>query len=128
MRGASLGVYVLRRIFLMIPTLFIVSVLCFVVIQLQPGSFTDRYLEDPRMSPATVARLEQQLGLTAPLGNSTAVGFGGWSQGVTLVFFFCQPSGCWSHWRTNHLDGDNYGHDHGSVVVASGTTRHSHRP
>ena len=66
MRGASLGVYVLRRIFLMIPTLFIVSVLCFVVIQLQPGSFTDRYLEDPRMSPATVARLEQQLGLDRP--------------------------------------------------------------
>jgi peptide/nickel transport system permease protein len=66
MRGASLGVYVLRRIFLMIPTLFIVSVLCFVVIQLQPGSFTDRYLEDPRMSPQTVARLEQQLGLDRP--------------------------------------------------------------
>ena len=66
MRGASLAVYVLRRIFLMIPTLFIVSVLCFVVIQLQPGSFTDRYLEDPRMSPETVARLEQQLGLDRP--------------------------------------------------------------
>jgi len=66
MRGASLGVYVLRRIFLMIPTLLIVSVLCFVVIQLQPGSFTDRYLEDPRMSPETVARLEQQLGLDRP--------------------------------------------------------------
>jgi peptide/nickel transport system permease protein len=66
MRGASLAVYVLRRIFLMIPTLFIVSALCFVVIQLQPGSFTDRYLEDPRMSPETVARLEQQLGLDRP--------------------------------------------------------------
>jgi peptide/nickel transport system permease protein len=66
MRGASLAVYVLRRIFLMIPTLFIVSLLCFVVIQLQPGSFTDRYLEDPRMSPQTVARLEQQLGLDRP--------------------------------------------------------------
>lgn len=66
MRGASMAVYVLRRIFLMIPTLLIVSILCFVVIQLQPGSFTDRYLEDPRMSPETVARLEQQLGLDRP--------------------------------------------------------------
>ncbi|MEM7735864.1 MAG: ABC transporter permease [Deinococcota bacterium] len=66
MSGSSLIVYIIRRILLMIPTLVIVSALCFVVIQLQPGSFTDRYLEDPRMSPETVARLEQQLGLDQP--------------------------------------------------------------
>jgi peptide/nickel transport system permease protein len=47
----------------MIPTLFLVSVLCFTVIQLQPGSFADRYLEDPRFTPETVARLNAQLGL-----------------------------------------------------------------
>ncbi len=62
----SLFIYMLRRLLLMIPTLFLVSILCFVVIQLQPGSFTDRYLEDPRMSAETVARLEQQLGLDQP--------------------------------------------------------------
>ena len=56
-------VYLTRRILIMIPTLFLVSVLCFTVIQLQPGSFADRYLEDPRFTPETVARLNAQLGL-----------------------------------------------------------------
>ena len=37
-------VFILRRILLTIPTLLLVSVVCFAVIQLQPGSFTDRYL------------------------------------------------------------------------------------
>lgn len=47
----------------MIPTLLLVSVVCFTIIQLQPGSFADRYLEDPRFTPETVARLNAQLGL-----------------------------------------------------------------
>lgn len=51
----------------MVPTLFLVSVICFFVIQIAPGSFTDRYLEDPRMSPATVARINAQLGLDRPV-------------------------------------------------------------
>ncbi|CAN5907619.1 ABC transporter permease [soil metagenome] len=55
--------YLLRRILVVIPTLFLVSVVCFTVIQLQPGSFTDRYLEDPRFSKETVARISAQLGL-----------------------------------------------------------------
>lgn len=59
-------VYVVRRIAVMIPTLFLVSVVCFFIIQLAPGSFTDRYLEDPRMSPAQVARINEQLGLDRP--------------------------------------------------------------
>lgn len=59
-------VFLIRRLLFMIPTLFLVSVLCFVVIQLQPGSFADRYLEDPRFTEATVARLNAQLGLDRP--------------------------------------------------------------
>ncbi len=59
-------VYAIRRIAVMIPTLFLVSVICFFVIQIAPGSFTDRYLEDPRMSPETVARINAQLGLDRP--------------------------------------------------------------
>lgn len=58
--------YLLRRILVVIPTLFLVSVVCFTVIQLQPGSFTDRYLEDPRFSKETVARISAQLGLDRP--------------------------------------------------------------
>jgi peptide/nickel transport system permease protein len=59
--------YLIRRILIILPTLLLVSVICFFVIQLQPGNFMDRYLEDPRMTKATVARLEQQLGLDRPL-------------------------------------------------------------
>ncbi len=47
----------------MIPTLFLVSVLCFTVITIQPGSFLNRYLEDPRVSPQTVARITSEMGL-----------------------------------------------------------------
>jgi peptide/nickel transport system permease protein len=59
--------YLIRRVLIILPTLLLVSVICFFVIQLQPGNFMDRYLEDPRMTKATVARLEQQLGLDRPL-------------------------------------------------------------
>jgi peptide/nickel transport system permease protein len=59
-------VFLIRRVLLMIPTLFLVSIVCFVVIQLQPGSFADRYLEDPRFTEETVARLNAQLGLDRP--------------------------------------------------------------
>ncbi len=70
--------YALRRTLIIIPTLLLVSVVCFVVIQLQPGSFTDRYLEDPRMNPATVARLKAQLGLDRPLYEQ----YGRWVWGI----------------------------------------------
>ncbi len=60
-------VYLLRRVLFMIPTILLVSVVCFVVIQAAPGSFTDRYLEDPRMGPEAVKRINAQLGLDRPL-------------------------------------------------------------
>ncbi|CAM3340372.1 ABC transporter permease [Deinococcus saxicola] len=59
--------YALRRILGMVPTLLLISVVCFVVIQLQPGSFLDQYLEDPRVTRETVATITRQLGLDQPL-------------------------------------------------------------
>lgn len=50
----------------MLPTLLFVSIVAFFVIQIQPGNFTDQYLEDPRMGPETVARIKSQLGLDQP--------------------------------------------------------------
>src|SRR5690625_3968285 len=58
--------YLIRRIAMMIPTQFPVSVLCFIVISIQPGSFLSRYLEDPRVSPQTVARISADMGLDRP--------------------------------------------------------------
>lgn len=71
-------VYAARRIVVMIPTLLLVSMVCFVIIHIAPGSFTDRYLEDPRMSPATVARINQQLGLDRPIHEQ----YFRWIQGI----------------------------------------------
>ncbi|MFC4638317.1 ABC transporter permease [Deinococcus hohokamensis] len=59
--------YALRRILGMIPTLLLISVVCFTVIQLQPGSFIDQYLDDPRVTKETVAAITRQLGLDQPL-------------------------------------------------------------
>ena len=50
----------------MVPTLLIISAVCFLVIKLQPGSFTDQYLEDPRFTRETAAAISRQLGLDQP--------------------------------------------------------------
>ncbi|GGS35580.1 ABC transporter permease [Deinococcus knuensis] len=59
--------YTVRRILGMIPTLLLISVVCFTVINLQPGSFLDQYLEDPRVTKETVQSITRQLGLDQPL-------------------------------------------------------------
>ncbi|KQR22722.1 ABC transporter permease [Deinococcus sp. Leaf326] len=59
--------FAIRRVLGMIPTLLLISLVCFVVIQLQPGSFIDQYLEDPRVTRETVQSITRQLGLDQPL-------------------------------------------------------------
>lgn len=59
--------YALRRVLGMVPTLLVISLVCFVVIQLQPGSVLDQYREDPRVTPESLARITTQLGLDQPL-------------------------------------------------------------
>ena len=58
--------FILRRVLGMVPTLLIISAVCFLVIKLQPGSFTDQYLEDPRFTRETAAAISRQLGLDQP--------------------------------------------------------------
>lgn len=71
-------IFAIRRVLVMIPTLVLVSIVCFAVVTAQPGSFTDRYLEDPRISPATVARINAQLGLDRPVHEQ----YLRWMQGI----------------------------------------------
>jgi len=77
-------VFLTRRILLFFPTLLLVSAICFFVIQLQPGSFTDRYLDDPRFSPETVARINAQLGLD----RSPIEQYGRWVWGIVTRLDF----------------------------------------
>ncbi|MEF2277324.1 ABC transporter permease [Deinococcus sp. YIM 134068] len=76
--------YTLRRLLGMIPTLLVISAVCFTVIQLQPGSFTDQYLEDPRFSRETAEAISRQLGLDQP----AIVQYGRWLWGVVTRFDF----------------------------------------
>ncbi|GHF36154.1 peptide/nickel transport system permease protein [Deinococcus metalli] len=72
--------YALRRVLGMIPTLLLISAVCFVVINLQPGSFLDQYLEDPRVTKETVAAITKQLGLDQPAW----VQYLTWIKGIVL--------------------------------------------
>ncbi|UQN09911.1 ABC transporter permease [Deinococcus sp. QL22] len=76
--------YTLRRLLGMIPTILIISVVCFAVIKLQPGNFTDQYLEDPRFTQETADAIRRQLGLDQP----AAVQYGRWLWGVVSRFDF----------------------------------------
>lgn len=60
-------IYVARRLLLAVPTLVLISMLIFVVMQLQPGGFLSNYLDDPRFSEETVNNIKRQFGLDQPL-------------------------------------------------------------
>ncbi|ULH14205.1 ABC transporter permease (plasmid) [Deinococcus sp. KNUC1210] len=76
--------FILRRVLGMLPTLLIISAICFLVIKLQPGSFTDQYLEDPRFTKETAAAIARQLGLDQP----PVVQYLRWLAGVITHFDF----------------------------------------
>ena len=58
--------YIVRRFLSMIPLLFLISILSFTVIKLQPGEFGSQYFNNPRVSPETVIQLRKRLGLDQP--------------------------------------------------------------
>jgi peptide/nickel transport system permease protein len=64
--------YIIRRIFLMIPTIFAVSVVSFLIIQLPPGDFLTSYVANLQaqgqdLDAATIAALQKQYGLGEPV-------------------------------------------------------------
>ena len=63
--------FILRRVLLMVPTLFVVSVISFVIIEAPPGDFMDSYVnallqEQEAVDPAEIASLRKRYGLDAP--------------------------------------------------------------
>jgi len=59
--------YVLRRVFLMIPTLFVVSVVTFIIIQLPPGDWLTSYIANLTLTGETVDEAEIEYGLEQPI-------------------------------------------------------------
>jgi peptide/nickel transport system permease protein len=64
--------FIVRRVAILIPLLFFVSIVSFAVIQLPPGSFVDSYVRNLELQGGTVnaaqkAALEKQYGLDQPM-------------------------------------------------------------
>ena len=64
--------YIFKRIFLMVPTLFGISIISFVVIQLPPSDYLTSMLaamadSDVTFSDAELARMRQSYGLDNPV-------------------------------------------------------------
>lgn len=58
--------YIVRRTLYMIPTMIIISLVCYFVIQLMPGDFLTRLRFNPRIDQETLNRYAQNLGLDKP--------------------------------------------------------------
>lgn len=55
--------YVSKRLFQALITLFLASALSFLIIQLAPGDFVDTLKQNPRITPERIAEIRQQWGL-----------------------------------------------------------------
>jgi peptide/nickel transport system permease protein len=76
------GAYLIRRVALMLVTLFGVSVLIFVLLRLVPGNIADILYDAAGMiNPAEKVQLEQELGLDQPIPLQYAHWIGGLLQG-----------------------------------------------
>jgi peptide/nickel transport system permease protein len=58
--------YIIRRILYMIPTMIIISMVCYTVIQLMPGDFLTRLRFNPRIDQETLQTYAKNLGLDKP--------------------------------------------------------------
>ena len=74
--------YVIRRLLLFIPTLFIVSMLVFLSVRLLPGDFVDILLSDYQYGATEVdrERFREMLGLNVP----AHIAYARWVSGILL--------------------------------------------
>ncbi|MFN4199883.1 ABC transporter permease [Fervidobacterium riparium] len=63
---SNLTSFIIRRVLIMIPMMVIISIICFIITELQPGDFLSQYLDNPRISPEQIEALRQELGLDKP--------------------------------------------------------------
>ena len=61
------ALYIYKRSFQALLTLFLASILSFTIIQFAPGDYLDTLRQSPQISPETIADLEQRFGLDQPV-------------------------------------------------------------
>jgi peptide/nickel transport system permease protein len=64
--------YIVRRVFMMIPTLFVTSLVAYVIITLPPGDFATSYISNmaaqgDSQSQATAQAIREEFGLDKPV-------------------------------------------------------------
>ncbi|MBO8140312.1 MAG: ABC transporter permease [Thermosipho sp. (in: Bacteria)] len=59
--------YIARRLIILVPELFIITLLVFLIMQAAPGDFLDQYRLDPSVSKDFLQALEKQYGLDQPI-------------------------------------------------------------
>jgi peptide/nickel transport system permease protein len=84
-REAIMVKYIIRRVLWMIPTLFVISIISFTVIQLPPGDFLSSYVAQLReqgddLDASAIASLREQYGLGQPI----YVQYWKWVSGIVL--------------------------------------------
>ena len=78
--------YILRRVVAMVPLLFVVSILTFIIIQLPPGDFFDSLMAEmaesgSQQDSATMEKLRENYGLDKPAYLQYLRWVGGWFRG-----------------------------------------------
>ncbi len=58
--------YIARRLIIMLPELWIITIIVFTLMQLSPGTFLDQYKLDPSISKETLQSMAKELGLDKP--------------------------------------------------------------
>ena len=58
--------YIARRLIVMVPELFVISFMVFMIMWAAPGDFLDQYRMDPSVSPAFLEALAKEYGLDKP--------------------------------------------------------------
>ncbi len=58
--------YIARRLIILLPELWIITIIVFTLMQLSPGDFLDQYRLDPSVSKGTLQAMEKELGLDKP--------------------------------------------------------------
>ena len=58
--------YIVKRILQALLTIFLASVVSFIVIQLAPGDYLDNLRQNPKISPERILQLQEQFGLDKP--------------------------------------------------------------
>ena len=77
-----MGAYLIRRLLLMVVTLFGMSVLIFVMLRLVPGNITDIIFDSAGfVNPAAKKKIERQLGLDQPIVTQYVTWISGLARG-----------------------------------------------